>query len=194
MNSSLNTLLAMHNLTLISLDNNKIKFKCSEGHLVTCSQAFLSRTHYKCPKCAHDDKSNDFVLTRSRNRKTKSNIKKLINRHFFSFNDTDKHGVYCIINNTLKIVYVGETLKSFRERWLSHILRSLKGKFISKSPDKYKELIFHKDTKFIILYKDTLSREENLAKEKFFINLYKRYTNYTVLGGAWKDKFNKNKE
>ena len=98
--------------------------------------------------------------------------------HFtIPLNDATKScGCYAIINDRLKIVYVGETYKSFYARWCSH------------KEDESKEYLFKEvDTEFRILEYSRPIKKLTEELETKYINVYKD-RGYKVYGGTYRSK------
>lgn len=197
-------LLGLNDWTFVSSDKNKIKARCPYGHLITCTFHTLHEKYqYICPHCIKvgnckpPSKSIRLMNEAPRSyvhlKHLFKNCRKLITlgyRSKFPDKASDFWGIYSIVNHQLKIIYVGETLNTFEERWLGHLEKVLYSNF--KEPSDYQALLLHPDTSFHILYENTISRKQNLHLEASFIRLYKTYTDYKILGGSWWDNI-KNK-
>ena len=94
----------------------------------------------------------------------------------------NKYGCYAIYNETLKTIYIGETITSFHTRWNNHYYN------IKKSSKKKRELLMHPDTICTIVYISNGDKEETEYLEAQAIEFYKQeYPNWTVLGGTYRD-------
>lgn len=88
-------------------------------------------------------------------------------------------GVYCIENEKLNLIYVGETIVSFHKRWTDHYTKA--------STKRLKTLIIHPNTKFRILEITERDKRVTESKELYYIELLKTNTTYEVLGGNFAD-------
>lgn len=88
----------------------------------------------------------------------------------------ERCGVYCIKNDTLNIIYVGETTVSFHKRWRQHCSKP--------NNKKMKALIEHPDTVFQILEITNKDKAITLEKEQSYIEHFKSNSRYVVLGGS----------
>ena len=86
-------------------------------------------------------------------------------------------GIYAIVNSTLRISYIGETVTSFHKRWSQHYYKPTKS---------VKKLLKHKDTRFIILQITPPDKNITEALEDKYIKFYKSHTDYKILGGTFR--------
>lgn len=97
------------------------------------------------------------------------------------FNDVyNTYGCYAIYNETLKIIYVGETTRTFHIRWNNHYYNK------KQYTKKRQQFLCHPDTYFIILYVSNGDKEETEEIEAQCIEYYKQeYPDWVVLGGTY---------
>lgn len=95
----------------------------------------------------------------------------------------NNYGCYAIYNTELKIIYVGETIKSFHERWNGHYTN------IANDYNKRKvEMLAHPDTICTIIYISNGDKEETEYMEAQALEWYrKEYPDWTILGGTYRD-------
>lgn len=92
------------------------------------------------------------------------------------------YGCYAIYNETLKIIYVGETIKSFHQRWNSHYTNK------EHYTKKRQRFLCHPDTYCIILYVSNGNKKETEEIEAQCIEYYEQeYPDWTILGGTYEN-------
>ena len=105
--------------------------------------------------------------------------------HYNTKNSIDdvynNYGCYAIVNETLKTIYIGETIKSFHERWNSH--------YYNNMTNKKRELLYHTDTYFMIVEISLGTKSDTEELEKRTIEHYRDvYPDWTIIGGTYKNK------
>jgi hypothetical protein len=96
-------------------------------------------------------------------------------------NVANNYGCYAIYNETLKTVYIGETIKSFHQRWNEHYTNKTYTK-------KRTDFLNHPDTICTIIYTSNGDKEETERLEAETIQWYKdNLPDWTVLGGTYRD-------
>ena len=91
------------------------------------------------------------------------------------------YGCYAIVNTTLEIIYIGETIRSFHQRWNEHYYKANHERNTTKIK---KQLMNHPDTYCTIIHISEGDKEELLWLETETIEWYKdEYPDWIVLGG-----------
>ena len=94
----------------------------------------------------------------------------------------NNYGCYAIYNETLKIIYIGETITSFHKRWKKHYYN------INNDTRRKQELLRHPDTICTVIYVSNGDKEETENIEAQTIEWYKEeYHDWTILGGTYRD-------
>lgn len=83
-------------------------------------------------------------------------------------------GIYKIVNDELKVIYIGETSTSFHIRWTKHYSSPMR---------QLKTLLDNDNTYFEILEITDGDKINNLSREQYYIDYYKANSDYKVLGG-----------
>ena len=100
------------------------------------------------------------------------------NHEYIVYNN---YGCYAIYNETLKTIYIGETIVSFHQRWYSHYTDK-------KYSKKRKAFLNHPDTICTIIAISEGDKEETEWMEAETIKFYKEeYPDWTILGGTYRD-------
>lgn len=103
--------------------------------------------------------------------------KEIKNRYVTINSDNDvknTKGIYKIVNDDLKVIYIGETSTSFHTRWTRHYSSPMK---------QLRSLLDNDNTYFEILERTNGDKINNLAREHYYLEHYKANSDYKILGG-----------